>query len=239
MRAAKWRGLRVLRNLCFVLLSLLILWGQYRFPMPTAELRFRQLESWNLMEPSQIVYLWKNPLSVKEASSGDPRHIVIGRYSDQYSVGYLYELPRSGANVLEFWPAGEGPVPISLHQSLFLEGKGTDKYSVLAFLQVPAEAASAQVTITGRMENMLDPIETAQGKRLAEEIWAFAFPIDPNLTSDGAAGRKVRYWGRALEGLPYTLELYREDGSLLLEQSGNLPESGLADSYSMTFYYGG
>ena len=236
MRAAKWRGLRVLRNLCFVLLSLLILWGQYRFPMPTPELRFRQLESRNLMDPSEIVYLWENPLSVKEASSGDPRHIVIGRYEDQYSVGYLYEPLRSGANVLELWPAGEGPVPISLYQGLLLGGKGSDRYSILAFLQVPEKTASAQVTITGRMENMLNPVETAQGERLAEGLWAFFFPIDPNLTADGAAGREVRYWGRTLEGLPYTLELYREDGGLLLEQSGNLPESGLDDSYSMTFY---
>ena len=236
MRADKWRGLRAFRNLCFVLLALLILWGQYRFPLPTPELRFRQLESRNLVDHSEIVYLWENPLSVKEASSGDPRHIVIGRYENQYSVGYLYEALQSGANVLESWPAGEGPVPISLYQDLLLEGKGSDRYSILAFLQVPAEAASAQVTIAGRMENMLSPVETAQGERLAEGIWVFAFPIDPNLTSDGVAGREVRYGGRALEGLPYTLELYREDGSLLLEQSGNLPESGLEDSYSMTFH---
>ena len=159
MRADKWRGLRVFRNLCFVLLALLILWGQYRFPLPTPELRFRQLESRNLVDHSEIVYLWENPLSVKEASSGDPRHIVIGRYEDQYSVGYLYEPLQSNANVLEFWFAGEGPVPIPLYQSLLLEGKGSDRYSILALLQVPEETASAQVTITGRMGNMLSPVE--------------------------------------------------------------------------------
>ena len=36
--------------------------------------------------------------------------------------------------------------------------------------------------------------------------------------------------------MPYTLELYREDGSLLWEQSGNLPDSGLEDTYTATFY---
>ena len=236
MKKTRTRGFRILRNLAAAVLCAVPLWGLLGCPMPTPELRFRQLEDRSLVPRSEIVYLWENPLSVKEASSGDPRHIVIGRCEDQYSVGYLYEPLQSGANVLESWPAGEGPVPISLYQDLLLEGKGSDRYSILAFLQVPAEAASAQVTIAGRMENMLSPVETAQGERLAEGIWVFAFPIDPNLTSDGVAGREVRYGGRALEGLPYTLELYREDGSLLLEQSGNLPESGLEDSYSMTFH---
>ena len=234
MRAAKWRGLRAFRNLCFVLFALLILWGQYRFPMPTAELRFRQLESRNLMDPSEIIYLWKNPLAVQVTSSIKPRHIVIGRYENQYSVGYLYEPLRSQVNFLESWPMEKGPTPIPL--SIPLNRNDRDSDSVLVFLQMPEEAASAQVTITGRMENMLNPVETTQGERLAEGLWAFFFPIDPNLTADGAAGREVRYWGRALEGLPYTLELYQEDGSLLLEPSGNLPESGLDDSYSMTFY---
>ena len=56
------------------------------------------------------------------------------------------------------------------------------------------------------------------------------------LSADYTAGRPVRYGGRSLEGLPYTLELYREDGSLLWEQSGNLPDSGLEDTYTATFY---
>lgn len=222
------------RNLCFVLLALLILWGQYRFPLPTPELRFRQLESRNLVDHSEIVYLWENPLSVKEASSGEPRHIVIGRSGDQYSVGYLYEPLRSSMNTLEPWPVGEGPTPVPLSQPLHRNEMDTD--NVLFFLQVPEEAAEAELTITGRIENLIEPVETAQGEKMAEGAWIFRYPIARELSADFAAGRPVRYGGRSLEGLPYTLELYREDGSLLWEQSGNLPDSGLEDTYTATFY---
>ena len=234
MRADKWRGLRAFRNLCFVLLALLILWGQYRFPLPTPELRFRQLEDRSLVPRGQIVYLWENPFPVRTTSSGEPRHIVIGSSGDQYSVGYLYEPLRSSTNTLEPWPVGEGPTPIPLSQPLHRNEMDTD--NVLLFLQVPEEAAEAELTITGRIENLIEPVETAQGEKMAEGVWMFRYPIAGELSADYTAGRPVRYGGRSLEGLPYTLELYREDGSLLWEQSGNLPDSGLEDTYHSTFY---
>ena len=222
------------RNLCFVLLALLILWGQYRFPLPTPELRFRQLEDRSLVPRSQIVYLWENPFPVRTTSSGEPRHIVIGRSGDQYSVGYLYEPLRSSTNTLEPWPVGEGPTPIPLSQPLHRNEMDTD--NVLLFLQVPEEAAEAELTITGRIENLIEPVETAQGEKMAEGVWMFRYPIAGELSADYTAGRPVRYGGRSLEGLPYTLELYREDGSLLWEQSGNLPDSGLEETHTSTFY---
>ena len=234
MRADKWRGLRAFRNLCFVLLALLILWGQYRFPLPTPELRFRQLEDRSLVPRSQIVYLWENPFPVKTTGSIEPRHIVIGRSGDQYSVGYLDEPMRSHVSTMEAWPVWEGPTPIPLSQPLHRNEMDTD--NVLLFLQVPEEAAEAELTITGRIENLIEPVETAQGEKMAEGVWMFRYPIAGELSADYTAGRPVRYGGRSLEGLPYTLELYREDGSLLWEQSGNLPDSGLEDTYHSTFY---
>lgn len=234
MRADKWRGLRAFRNLCFVLLALLILWGQYRFPLPTPELRFRQLEDRSLVPRSQIVYIWENPFPVRTTGSGEPRHIVIGRSGDQYSVGYLDEPMRSRLSTMEAWPVWEGPTPIPLSQPL--HRNEWDKDNVLFFLQVPEEAAEAELTITGRIENLIEPVETAQGEKMAEGVWMFRYPIAGELSADYTAGRPVRYGGRSLEGLPYTLELYREDGSLLWEQSGNLPDSGLEDTYHSTFY---
>ena len=55
------------------------LWGLLGCPMPTPELRFRQLEDRRLVPHSKIVYLWENPFPVRTTSSGEPRHIVIGR----------------------------------------------------------------------------------------------------------------------------------------------------------------
>lgn len=111
-----------------------------------------------------------------------------------------------------------------------------DTDNVLLFLQVPEEAAEAELTITGRIENLIEPVETAPGEKMAEGVWMFRYPIARELSADYTAGRPVRYGGRSLEELPYTLELYREDGSLLWEQSGNLPDSGLEDTYTATFY---
>ena len=180
------------------------------------------------------MYLWENPSPVKTTGSGEPRHIVIGRSGDQYSVGYLYEPLRSSTNTLEPWPVGEGPTPIPLSQPLHRNEMDTD--NVLLFLQVPEEAAEAELTITGRIENLIEPVETAQGEKMAEGVWMFRYPIAGELSADYTAGRPVRYGGRSLEGLPYTLELYREDGSLLWEQSGNLPDSGLEETHTSTFY---
>ena len=127
-----------------------------------------------------------------------------------------------------------GPTPIPLSQPLHRNER--DKDNVLLFLQVPEEAAEAELTITGRIENLIEPVETARGEKMAEGVWMFRYPIAGELSADYTAGRPVRYGGRSLEGLPYTLELYREDGSLLWEQSGNLPDSGLEDTYTVTFY---
>ena len=92
---------------------------------------------------------------------------------------------------------------------------------MLLFLEVPEEAAGAQATITGRIENAKEPVETVQGERWADGVWAFWFPIDSALTTDGY----LEYGTKDLEGLPYTLELYRTDGGLLVEQKGTLPEN--------------
>ena len=108
MKKTRTRGFRILRNLAAAILCAVPLWGLLGCPMPTPELRFRQLEDRSLVPHSQIVYLWENPFPVRTTSSGEPRHIVIGRSGDQYSVGYLYEPLRSSTNTLEPWPVGEG-----------------------------------------------------------------------------------------------------------------------------------
>ena len=233
MKKTRTRGFRILRNLAAAVLCAVPLWGLLGCPMPTPELRFRQLEDRSLVPRSQIVYLWENPFPVRTTSSGEPRHIVIGRSGGQYSVGYLDEPMRSRLSTMEAWPVGEGPTSIPLSQPLHRNEMDTD--NVLLFLQVPEEAAEAELTITGRIENLIEPVETAQGEKMAEGVWMFRYPIAGELSADYTAGRPVRYGGRSLEGLPYTLELYREDGSLLWEQSGNLPDSGLEETHTSTF----
>ena len=121
-------------------------------------------------------------------------------------------------------------------RELLLSQDGWTNDSVLLLLQVPEETASARVTVTGRMANMIQPVETVEGTQLAQGVWEFRFPIDPELTTDYGETGEVRYEGRALEGLPYVLELYGADGTPLLERSDTLPDSGIEESYSMSFY---
>ena len=187
MKKTRTRGFRILRNLAAAILCAVPLWGLLGCPMPTPELRFRQLEDRSLVPRSQIVYLWENPFPVRTTSSGEPRHIVIGCSGDQYSVGYLYEPLRSSTNTLEPWPVGEEPTPVPLSQPLHRNEMDTD--NVLFFLQVPEEAAEAELTITGRIENLIEPVETAQGEKMAEGVWMFRYPIAGELSADYGAQR--------------------------------------------------
>lgn len=168
MKKTRTRGFRILRNLAAAILCAVPLWGLLGCPMPTPELRFRQLEDRSLVPRSQIVYIWENPFPVRTTGSGEPRHIVIGRSGDQYSVGYLDEPMRSHVSTMEAWPVWEGPTPIPLSQPLHRNEMDTD--NVLLFLQVPEEAAEAELTITGRIENLIEPVETAQGEKMAEGV---------------------------------------------------------------------
>lgn len=225
---------KIIRNLLVCCVLLFFLWGTQDYPLPTAELQLRQLEDRVLAPHSQSLYTWDNPLSVKEAGAGSPRHIVVGSWGDQYSVAYLYEARRSFQNTLEWWPMEDGPTPIPLSIPLSQDGWTND--SVLLLLQIPEETASARVTVTGRMANMIQPVETVEGTQLAQGVWEFRFPIDPELTTDYGETGEVRYEGRALEGLPYVLELYGADGTPLLERSDTLPDSGIEESYTVSFY---
>ena len=126
MKKTRTRGFRILRNLAAAILCAVPLWGLLGCPMPTPELRFRQLEDRSLVPRSQIVYIWENPFPVRTTGSGEPRHIVIGRSGDQYSVGYLDEPMRSRLSTMEAWPVGEGPTPIPLSQPLHRNEMDTD-----------------------------------------------------------------------------------------------------------------
>ena len=55
MKKTRTRGVRILRNLAAAILCAVPLWGLLGCPMPTPELRFRQLEDRSLVTRSQIV----------------------------------------------------------------------------------------------------------------------------------------------------------------------------------------
>ena len=224
------RGGKIFRNLLLSGVLLFLFWWAFGCPLPTAEGTFRRLERQNLFPASEILYVWENPRPARETGS-EPRVLVLGEQGDQFTLGHLFRRRRSnpGEDFLELWPREEGPSPIPLSHPI--HGEDHEDYSVLLFAQIPEEAASAAVTLTNRLDHMKNPVETAQGERTEGGLWVFRFPIGLDLVTSEI----LRYGGRDLEGLPYTLVLYRADGSVLEEQSGRLPESGLSDSYHSTY----
>lgn len=210
---------KIARNLLLALCFGFVVWASRGGPMPTAELTFRQMERTSFLAQSEIMCTWETPLSVGELGTSSARAVLVGRYTDQIAVGCLFQPNNPFGNRLTMWPREEGITPVPL--SALLQGEDGTLFHVLLFLEVPEEAAGAQATITGRIENAKEPVETIQGERWADGVWAFWFPIDSALTTDG----DLEYGTKDLEGLPYILELYRTDGGPLAEQEGTLPEN--------------
>ena len=210
---------KIARNLLLALCFGFVVWASRGGPMPTAELTLRQMERTRFLAQSEIMCTWETPLSVGELGTSSARTVLVGRYTDQIAVGCLFQPNNPFGNRLTLWPREEGITPVPL--SALLQGEDGTLFHVLLFLEVPEEAAGAQATITGRIENAKEPVETIQGERWADGVWAFWFPIDSALTTDG----DLEYGTKDLEGLPYTLELYRTDGGPLAEQEGTLPEN--------------
>ena len=210
---------KIARNLLLALCFGFVVWASRGGPMPTAELTFRQMARTRFLARSEIMCTWETPLSVGELGTSSARAVLVGRYTDQIAVRCLFQPNNPFGNRLTMWPREEGITPVPL--SALLQGEDGNLFHVLLFLEVPEEAAGAQATITGRIENAKEPVEMIQGERWADGVWAFWFPIDSALTTDG----DLEYGTKDLEGLPYTLELYRTDGGPLAEQEGTLPEN--------------
>ena len=210
---------KIVRNLLLTLGFGSVVWASQGGPMPTAELIFRQMERTRFLASSEILYTWESSLPLSELRSSSSKDVLVGQYPDQIVVGCIFEPNDFGGNRLILWPREEGVMPVPL--SAFLQREDGTLCHVLLVLSVPEETAGAQVTVTGRLENAKEPVETVQGERWGGGVWAFWFPIDEELTTDG----ELRYGTKDLEGLPYTLELYREDGSTLARQAGTTPEN--------------
>ena len=210
---------KIVRNLLLTLGFGFVVWASQGGPMPTAELTFRQMERTRFLASSEILYAWESSLPLSELRSSSSKDVLVGQYPDQIVVGCIFEPNDPGGNRLTLWPREEGVMPVPL--SAFLQREDGTLCHVLLVLSVPEETAGAQATVTGRLENAKEPVETVQGERWGGGIWTFWFPIDEKLTTDG----DLEYGTKDLEGLPYTLELYREDGRLFAEQEGILPEN--------------
>lgn len=208
------RGGKTARNLLLTLALAALVWGQYGYPLPTAELEFRRLERQNLLSRSEIVLHLarkENPLSRGFQQLAD---IFVGETGDQATVGFVRKHGTWNGYV-DLFPLEKGPSPVPIscevsHKDQFGQltmGNG------LLFLRIPEGAAEAEVTVSMAGSS---GERTAAGERLENGMFYFWFP--PGQGEEGG-----EYRNRPLEGCPYTLRLYRADGALLLEQSETIP----------------
>lgn len=209
------RGGKTARNLLLALLLACAIWAQCGCPLPTAEMEFRRLGRENLLPRSEL--LWRRH-GVSE--------VLVGRAEGRWVTGYLDEGGRSGC-VLECGPLNDGPSPVPLTQLLDGPGEtgGTVAGNAMLFLLVPAEAARAEVRVTGRSDTAVvahggaGRTETFAGEPQGNGVFFFWMGWGE---PDSMGGSST--YSSALPGLPYTLNLYREDEALLLRQEGTIPE---------------
>ena len=194
---------RAARNLLLVLALAVLVWGQYGCPMPTAEMAFRQMEGQYLLPRSEIVYqsgFW-NTGDIERVESRDGTYLSV---FDPFVVGvaqnrvYSVTLDRPGRQVLGVFP-----------------GRTRMSGCNLLFLQIPGETARAELDVDTVLPGGERFLRRAQeGFCLEDGVWLF--PLE---SPEGG------WSGDWYEGAAYTLRLYREDGTLLLGQSGTVRES--------------
>ena len=215
------RGKKLALNLVIILLAGGWLWGLAGWPLPTLEMEFRRLERQYLAPRSEIAYqtgFW-NTGDVVDVRSRDGRYLsvfqpfVVGVAEDRVYSAALYQ---PGRNVLTVVPLGEGPAPVPVDSVIARvpEPGGTWMTGCnLLFLQIPGETEQAELDIDTVLSGGERFVRHAQeGLCLEDGLWLFS--LDP--------GSYPPDW---YEGARYTLRLRGEDGALLLEKTGTVPEA--------------
>ena len=226
---------KIAGSLLATLVLLFGLWAYYDYPLPTAELEFRRLERTNLLPRSEIVLAPPTYRSYLTVSKEDRTFVArdgtelmlrgrwfVGVTEDRATAALVGEsistvplaetgpslvpliVDRSGEHAGGYW-VEEGP----------MEGGGYrydyHNFSALLLLNVPEETARTEMSVTD--EEGTPRLGT--GWDLEDGRWLVGF-------EEEGVGDRIIGW--CLDQ-PYTLRLYRADGSLLLEQSGTIPRA--------------
>lgn len=214
------RGYRLVLNIVLSAVLLTWLWGMAGYPLPTAEMEFRRLERVDLYPASEIVFHLESGRKWIAGSTVQIGDVYVGVAGNQAVAGYLMGPGTDGGSYLDVWPLNEGPSPVPLSIPVAQAdavGQLTTGNALL-FLHTPEQAALAELSVTGW--GAPGRVETVRGERRTNGVlylWLGPEHID--------ASGHARTGGRALEGLPYTLKLFREDGTLLERWEGTIPQT--------------
>lgn len=209
------RGQRTARNFLLCVPILTLLWRLWGCPLPTAELEFRRMERTHLLPRSEIVFActgretpYARPGEDQDISMLSPAFLGI---AGGKVTAATYELSRW---MVDRYPLEEGPTPAFFgYASAYVNCPGGGEFVFpLMFVNVPREAVRGEVRLKlSYREN--DYGWSGPGWDTGNGTWLF--PARAPSTGYGD-----HWWA----GGGYTLTLYREDGSLLLEKSGMLGE---------------
>ena len=204
------RGKRLALNLVLCALFSLGIWIRLGCPLSTVELEFRRLERTHLLPRSEIVFNSKEhgPIQWRDLPGLEifNTDLVVGVGEE---LVYVADLRY---RTVDCRPLEEGITPVPMYNLMAMCFTPGDIHSgvALLFLHVPEEVQRAEIEIDAEDFKGEALHYQGEGWRLEPGMWIFsAYPGDS-------------YNGSWYENGAYTLTLYREDGSLLLEQSGTL-----------------
>ena len=213
---------KTIRNLLLTLILAVLIWGQFNYPLPTAELEFRRLERTNLLPRSEIVFTAPRSTNDLKPKNGPAFTLwnrwVVGTYGERAAVGYL-EGKWSQIDVFAL-NDGPSPVPLPLGHVGWIEQVESEQgvhsnphiWPALLFLGMP-EAARGELVLDVTYREK-DYHRVSEGWDLGDGVWLFVLePPESSYSAD---------W---YQGGSYALALCREDGSLLLEQTGTIPKA--------------
>lgn len=213
------RRAKLCRNLLVGAALLLLFWGLKQYPLPTMDMEFRRLERSCLVEPTQIVLRTGRLTGSHSHEPGAPlpkvtQEQILGLGED-YAVAFWRHPFAPGANQLVCWSfeEQEGQVKLAPLISFISDTRGEDwpereSCVAVAALQLPQGTARGEMTVEAE-----EGIYQEESQVLEHDLCLFAFQ-----------SRLSSYSGDWAQGLPYTLRCYDEEGKLLLEQTGTVPQ---------------
>lgn len=215
------RGKKLALNLVIILLAGGWLWGLAGYPLPTLEMEFRRLERQYLLPPSEMVFAAKDAAEWNALDGTGLRWTGAAAVGVRDDVAVVASSDRldGGLNTIKAFALEDGPVlvPVAASQVIWVEvvemSSSPRIDGVLLLLQMPREAASGELEleVTYREQTYHRDCPLF---RLENGVWIAA--VEP---PEGA------YFTDWYEGARYTLRLWGEDGALLLEKTGTVPEA--------------
>ena len=210
-------------NLSVTLLLLLLGWARMGYPVLTAEMEYRRMERANLLSPGEIVFTvgeddwsflaFSSPRSLVPvcALDGTQLHLqgrwFISRWEDRAAASLVGE--RGYDRFMDICPLEpEGAAMLPLHGGYglyYTEGRlgerVTNNFAPLVLVDVPEETSRAEIAL-----QTAKGLCVGEGWNMGNGVWILTPDnqmLDPRLEQE---------W-------PYTLALFRADGSVLLERS--------------------